>query len=57
MHAFPVIRGRMRVMQRVLVRMDVFPSVPEHGWFTDGGICSNFPLHLLTSFPLAHLRH
>jgi hypothetical protein len=57
MHAFPVIRGRMRVMQRVLVRMDVFPSVPEHGWFTDGGICSNFPLHLLTSLPLAHLRH
>jgi hypothetical protein len=22
------------------------PRVPEHVWFTDGGICNNFPLHL-----------
>lgn len=22
------------------------PRIPEHVWFTDGGICNNFPLHL-----------
>jgi len=46
-----------RLSNKALIR-EKKPAVLERSWFSDGGICSNFPVHFFDSpFPLAHICH